>query len=89
MILTITPFFVGQQASQIFQLNPMGVVHSPFPGFEALMLISWQELVSGEWLDATLILGLLLSAGVPWLLTALFLKPTHNQQLNSGPEFAA
>lgn len=89
MILTITPFFVGQSESLIFQLNPVGVVRSPFPGFEALMLVSWHELVSGEWMDATLILGLLLSAGVPWLLTALFLNPMQNQQRSSGPKLAA
>jgi len=42
---------------------------SPFPGFE--MLLIGHDMVD-SWL---LIVGLVLSAGIPWLLTGLFLRP--------------
>jgi hypothetical protein len=78
MIATVTPFMVGQPENNMFNFDPLGLVWTPFPGFEALMIVPWQELVS-EYLAATLVLGLLLSAAVPWLLTALFLKPAKDK----------
>jgi hypothetical protein len=49
------------------------VIHSPFPQFEQL-LASPGTYNSASGLQ--LIAGLVLSAGVPWLLTGLFLKPS-------------
>ena len=88
MVATITPFLVGQSENDLFHFNPLGMIKTPFPGFENLMMISLHELIT-DYLSATVVLGLLLSAGVPWLLTALFLKPTQDQQRSSGPEVAA
>ena len=88
MLATVTPFFVGQPASHLFNLNTMGLFDSPFPGFESLMMVGLGELLS-DYMAATLILGLALSAGVPWLLTAMFLKPTQASRTQAGPEVAA
>jgi hypothetical protein len=88
MIATITPFTVGQAENQMFNFNAVGMVYTPFPGFENLMMVSLHELMV-DYLSASIILALLLSAGVPWLLTALFLKPGSSPQQFSGPELAA
>lgn len=70
---TILPFMYGEQFSKLVVLGRMAVIHSPFPQFEQL-LASPGTYNSASGLQ--LIAGLVLSAGVPWLLTGLFLKPS-------------
>jgi hypothetical protein len=70
-------------------LNALGLLRSPFPGFEMLMLSAIPSIFSGDPLAASILLGLLLSSGVPWLLTAMFLKPGKTRDHQLGPEVAA
>ncbi|MEZ5336926.1 MAG: hypothetical protein R3F46_01575 [bacterium] len=65
---TFLPFMYAQPDGEILLLNVEGLVHTPLPGFESLLV--GYNLVE----DWQLVLGLLLSAGIPWLLTGLFLK---------------
>ena len=66
---TFLPFFYSGAMDRLVDLTPSGIVTGPLPGFDSLLIGSRIEDV---W---TLILGLLLSAGIPWVLVALFLKP--------------
>jgi hypothetical protein len=70
---TFLPFFYAGAIGGIVNFTPTGVVEGPLPGFDSLLIGSPLQEV---W---TLILGLLLSAGIPWLLVALFLKPRAPQ----------
>lgn len=82
---TLMPFFVGQPESHLMELSPMAIMHTPFPGFEMLMISPIRVIEYSGFMDAfmssTLILGLLLSAALPWLMTALFLKPRRGPEL--------
>ena len=79
---TFLPFFFTGTGGELVSISPVGVVTGPLPGFDSLLIGS----ALGEvW---TLILGLLLSAGIPWLLVALFLKPKP-PQLPDGTPFTA
>jgi hypothetical protein len=69
---TFLPFFFNGSGS-IINFTPYGVVSGPLPGFDSLLFGSQ---LGEVW---TIILGLLLSAGIPWLLVALFLKPKPPQ----------
>jgi hypothetical protein len=53
------------------------------------MLSAIPSIFSGDPLSASILLGLLLSSGVPWLLTAMFLKPGKMHDPQVGPEVAA
>jgi len=77
---TILPFVTtpGVDWSGLVNFGPLGVITAPFPGFEALLISPTQ---SENWL---IIFGLLLSAGVPWLMTGLFLRPTSSKRDDSG-----
>ncbi len=65
---TVLPFFFNENGDLI-NISPDGVVSGPLPGFDSLLFGSP---LSEVW---TIILGLLLSACIPWVLVALFLKP--------------
>ena len=82
IVTTIMPFVFAQEVHKIVALNAVGMVKSPFPGFESLLI--GQNVLDG-WL---LMLGLLLSAGIPWLLTSLFLRPAAEQVPPGGAEIA-
>jgi hypothetical protein len=73
IIATILPFFVGQPISHLMELSPLAMLYTPLPGFEALLtyvVLDW------DWIS--LVGGLVLSAGVPWLLAGLFLRPERS-----------
>jgi hypothetical protein len=80
---TIMPFGLVQEPGKVVWFNIKGVMHSPFPGFDLLFIGGYLE---QDWM---LVLGLLLSAGVPWLLTAMFLKPGQRHVVPTGQEVAA
>jgi hypothetical protein len=93
LLTTILPFMVGQPWSQLFEFSAMGMVHTPFPGFENLIVGAVSEAFTdysyGDGISPlSMIAGLLLSAGIPWLLTALFLKPSAQRPPQPGPEVA-
>ncbi|MDQ3024691.1 MAG: hypothetical protein M3R04_09990 [bacterium] len=83
IVATILPFFVVQQFGMAVWFSALGMVAGPFHGFDSLFV---GESVEDDWM---LILGLVLSAGIPWLLTAMFLKPNQRDAAPSGPELAA
>ncbi|MBN2082847.1 hypothetical protein JW859_11675 [bacterium] len=72
IIATILPFFAGQPISHLVELSPLAMLHTPLPGFETLLTY-----IALDWDWISLVGGLVLSAGVPWLLTAWFLKPAQ------------
>lgn len=78
---TILPFGFAGDSLKLLDFTPLGLVNSPCPGFEGLLVnLKWQE-------DGLLVFGLVLSAAIPWLLTALFLKPGQSEkQADSGDE---
>lgn len=83
LLTNLMPFYVASDVSNsIFRLEPLAVMTSPFIGFEYLLAAPemW------DFMSVTLVLGLLFSAAVPWLLTALFLHPQH---ANLPPDRAA
>jgi hypothetical protein len=73
LVTTGMPFFAGSGLNSVspFETGPLALMISPFIGFESLLAdgFVWDTM----WL--TLVGGLLFSAAVPWVLTALFLKP--------------
>jgi len=54
------------------ELSPLAMLHTPLPGFETLLTY-----IALDWDWISLVGGLVLSAGLPWLLAAWFLKPTQ------------
>jgi len=72
IIATILPFFAGQPISHLMELSPLAMLHTPLPGFETLLTY-----IALDWDWISLVGGLVLSAGLPWLLAAWFLKPTQ------------
>ncbi|MCH7472241.1 hypothetical protein IIA79_04745 [bacterium] len=73
---TLMPFIFAQQVSELIEISPLGLMGTPFPGIENLLT---GPVMSDSWL---LIFGLVLSAGVPWLLTGMFLRPAKG----AGPQ---
>ncbi|MCB1187804.1 hypothetical protein KDL29_11615 [bacterium] len=79
---TVIPFSYAQPDGQWLISSSEALVHTPLPGFETLMIgYSMQE----DWM---LVFGLLFSAGIPWLLTGLFLKSGNDshQTANDRPD---
>ena len=72
---TIMPFTYAQPQGQVLLLNLEALVHTPLPGFEELMV---GYSLRDDWM---LVLGLLFSAGIPWLLTGLFLRGEQGNPL--------
>jgi hypothetical protein len=70
IIATILPFVFGRTLEQIFEFSALGMMQSPLPAFEDLL--TYYQL---DWSWVSLVGGLVFSAGVPWLLAGLFLKP--------------
>ena len=70
---SVLPFVMTQSLSRIFQTGPLAVVRGPLPGFE--QVLHFQEAMAG----ISVMAALVLSAGVPWLLTGLFLRG-HEQE---------
>ncbi|MCB1216373.1 hypothetical protein KDL44_03220 [bacterium] len=65
---TVIPFSYAQPDGQWLISSSEALIHTPLPGFETLMIgYTMQE----DWM---LVFGLLLPAGIPWLLTGLFLR---------------
>jgi len=92
---TLMPFFVGQPQNNLMTWGPMAIMHTPFPGFETLLVtpltyssLSGPGMTEFAWTGITLVLGLLLSAAIPWLMTALFLKPKTGARLPKDLEAA-
>lgn len=78
LLTNLLPFFVASEATyHPFLWKPEALMSSPFVGFESLL--SEPEFSNGMWL--TLVFGLLFSAAMPWLLTALFLRPRATASL--------
>ncbi|MCB1216374.1 hypothetical protein KDL44_03225 [bacterium] len=70
LFCSVLPFVMTQKLSQVLELSPLAFAAGPLPGFEQILNFPVWELNAGH-----AILGaLLISAGIPWLLTGLFLK---------------
>ena len=81
IVTTIVPFLYGLHPSDILDCSALGVLTTPLPGFEKVLL--------GFSVDASwfmLIGGLVFSAGIPWLLTSLFLRPEGSFERGSSPD---
>ncbi len=73
---SVLPFVMTQKLGELVVLNPTAVSHGPLPGFEQILRFNSLH-------EGTMIMGaLLLSAGIPWLLTGLFLR---GEQGNAEP----
>ncbi|GEM_PF-1800427 len=70
---TLVPFLLGTPSGRYFEFTVRGVMHSPVPGFEMLLI---SPIFDWGWIS--IVGGLVLSAGVPWLLTGLFLRPNRS-----------
>lgn len=81
IVTTILPFFYGQVPADIFEFSARGMIATPLPGFESVLTFQY---LNASWL--MLVGGLVFSAGIPWLLTSLFLKP--NGVSTTGPGFS-
>jgi hypothetical protein len=83
---TVLPFsYSGQAVGAMVAFNAVGMVAGPLPGFESLLVGSDMSDVG------VIIFGLILSAGAPWLLAALVLKPrAHEPEASdeAGPQLA-
>ena len=72
---SVIPFVMSQKLSTIIDFSLQAFSKGPLPGFE--QILGFYEVQSG-----IMIMGaLLLSAGIPWLLTGLFLRGEHGSPL--------
>lgn len=79
LTLTLLPFFAGTSGAGSFTFSALGVVCTPVPSFEQLLAgFSFGE----DWL---LVFGLLLSAGIPWLLAGWFLRVPEGNWRDNTP----
>lgn len=77
VIATIRPFFYEIEPGNILELSTRGLIATPLPGFQYVLTGAEMEL---GW--AIIVGGLVISAGIPWLLTSLFLR----RDRTSGPD---
>jgi hypothetical protein len=70
---TLVPYLICAPHGKIFEFSALGVVHSPLPGFEWVLV---SPAIDSSWLS--IVGGLVFSAGVPWLLAGLFLRPERS-----------
>ncbi|MEZ5336925.1 MAG: hypothetical protein R3F46_01570 [bacterium] len=65
---SVVPFVLTQKYQNLLELSTQAFAFGPFPGFEQILTFRYS-------MDGYMIMGaLLLSAGIPWLLTGLFLR---------------